>query len=183
CMRTCIRPQHAGTQAYIFRIVLCWNQPPLQDHLVLDNSIPWFDGAIRYNYVPGQNIFSEAFLSGNYNPVTTSIFNKNAFIDPNSPANLATYGTYRLGDLSRNLSSARSFLYSSEDFSIMKQMPITESSDILFKATLIDAFNRHIFDDHDSVDRNPNDPNFGIMNPGATIIGPRRIQLQLKFEF
>lgn len=39
CMRICIRPLHAYPQPPIFRIILCWKQPPLQDHLVLDNSV------------------------------------------------------------------------------------------------------------------------------------------------
>src|SRR6202171_5081285 len=38
CMCMCIQPLHAYSQPYIFRIILYWNQTPLQDHLVLDNS-------------------------------------------------------------------------------------------------------------------------------------------------
>lgn len=145
--------------------------------------IPWFDGAIRYNYVEGQNIFSQAFLSGNYNPVTTSIFNRAAFQDPNSPARIDAGGAYEFGDLARTLSSIRSFAFLAEDFNLLKRTHISEKVDILFQASFLDAFNRHIFDNHVSVDLNPNDANFGIMNPSNTIEGPRRIQLQMKLEF
>jgi Carboxypeptidase regulatory-like domain len=144
--------------------------------------IPYFDGAIRYNYVAGQSVFSPAFLSGNYNPVTTPIFNKAAFEDPNSAANVALYG-YRLGDMSRTDPAARSFFYKSEDFNVLKRTHLTERVDILFQMSFLDAFNRHIFDNHVSVDLNPTDAQFGVMNPGATIMGPRRIQLQMKLEF
>jgi hypothetical protein len=147
------------------------------------SGIPFFDGSIRYNYVAGQNIFSQQFLSGNWNPVTDPIFNKAAFSDPNAPARIAAGGAYELGDMARTLGNIRSFDYKSEDFNILKRTQITERSDILLQVSLLDAFNRHIFDDHVSVDKNPNDPNFGIQNPSALIMGPRRIQLQLKFEF
>jgi hypothetical protein len=144
--------------------------------------IPWFAPGVRYNYVLGQPIFSQAFLSGNYNPVTTSIFNKAAFQDPNTPASVAANG-YQLGDMSRTIATARSFFYKSEDFNVMKRTHLTERADLFFQMSFLDAFNRHIFDNHVNVDLNPNDVNFGIMNPGALIMGPRRIQLQLKLEF
>lgn len=145
--------------------------------------IPFFDGAIRYDLVPGQPILSQAFTSGNYNPVTTPIFNRNAFIDPNAPARIAAGGAYQFGTMGRNLGSVRSFFYSSEDFNIMKHVPIAERMNLLLEASILDAFNRNIFDNHVNVDLNPNDANFGIMNPGAVIMGPRRIQLELKLEF
>lgn len=145
--------------------------------------IPFFDGAIRFDQVQGQPIFSQAFLSGNYNPVTTPIFNKAAFIDPNAPARIAAGGAYQFGDMSRTTASVRSFFYMSEDFNLMKRTSIAERADLLLQVSFLDAFNRHTFDDHVSVDLNPNDANFGIMNPGALILGPRRIQLELKLEF
>ncbi len=143
--------------------------------------IPWFDGAIRYNYVPGQSIYSAAFLSGNYNPVTTPIFNKAAFSDPNSAARIAAGGAYEFGDMSRTIGTVRSFFYTSEDFNLLKRTHLTERTDILFQVSFLDAFNRQ-FDNHVNTDFNPNDANFGIMNVGDTIMGPRRIQLQLKLE-
>ncbi len=145
--------------------------------------IPYFNGGIRYNYVYGQQIFSQAFLSGNYNPVTTPIFNRAAFEDPNNAAYINAGGAYGFGDLSRTVGTVRSFFYTAEDFNVLKRTQITERANLLFQMSFLDAFNRHIFDNHVSADLNPNDGNFGIMNPGATILGPRRIQLQLKLEF
>lgn len=145
--------------------------------------IPYFDGSIRYNYVWGQSIYSQAFLNGDYNPVTTSIFNRAAFTDPNNAAYINAGGAYGFGDMSRTLGTVRSFFYTSEDFNVLKRTKLGEHSDLLFQMSFLDAFNRHIFDNHVSVDLNPNDANFGIMNPGAVILGPRRIQLQMKLEF
>ncbi|MDQ2777869.1 MAG: carboxypeptidase-like regulatory domain-containing protein [Acidobacteriota bacterium] len=147
------------------------------------SGIPFFTGAIRYDLVPGQQIFSQAFLMGNYNPVTDSIFNKAAFIDPNAPARIQAGGAFQLGDSPRTLGSVRSFFYTAEDFNLLKRTQLSEHSDILLQVSLLDAFNRHIFDNHVNVDRNPNDANFGIMNPNDVILGPRRIQIQLKLEF
>ncbi|MBV9268875.1 MAG: TonB-dependent receptor [Acidobacteriaceae bacterium] len=147
--------------------------------------IPFFDGGIRFDLVPGQSIWSQQYLSGHYNPATDPIFNAKAFIDPNAPARIAAGGAYQLGDMSRTIGTIRSFFYTSEDFNILKRTQITERSDILLQVSLLDAFNRHIFDNHvgPSGFTNPNASNFGIMNPGALILGPRRIQLQLKLEF
>ncbi|MGI9071691.1 MAG: hypothetical protein ACR2JB_10335 [Bryobacteraceae bacterium] len=145
--------------------------------------IPGFPHGIRYNYVPGQSLFSEAYLSGHYNPVTDSIFNKAAFSDPNAPARIDAGGAFELGNMAREIGSIRSFFYYSEDFNLLKRTQITERTDILFQVSFLNALNRHIFDAHSSVDRNPNDATFGILNPGNTIIAPRRIQLQLKLEF
>ena len=140
-------------------------------------------GSIRFNQVQGQPFFTQAFLSGNYNPANVVILNSAAFSDPNAPARIQAGGAYEFGDMSRTISSVRSLFYKSEDFNVLKRTYITERTDILFQLSLLDAFNRHIFDDRTAVDLNPNDGNFGRLNPAATIMGPRRIQLQLKFEF
>ncbi|HZU28092.1 MAG TPA: hypothetical protein VFA04_21355, partial [Bryobacteraceae bacterium] len=127
--------------------------------------------------------FTEAWRNGTYNPTSGQPFlNRNAFLDPNSPALLAARG-YTFGTMSRTISQVRSLWYTDEDFNLLKRTHITEGSDILLQVSFLDAFNRHIFDIRNAVDLNPNDNNFGILNPAATILGPRRIQLQLKYEF
>ncbi len=145
--------------------------------------IPGFPHGIRYNYVEGQPFFSQVFLSGNFNPVTDSIFNKAAFSDPNAPSRISAGGGYQLGDMAREIGSIRSFFFYSEDFNLLKRTQITERTDLLLQVSFLNALNRHIFDAHNSVDLNPNDPTFGILNTANTLEGPRRIQLQLKFEF
>ena len=145
--------------------------------------IPGWGHNIRFDQVLGQSLFSQAYLSDNFDPVNDSLFNKNAFIDPNSPARISAGGAYQLGDMAREIGSVRSFFFYNEDFNLLKRTQITEKSDLLLQVTFLNAFNRHIFDAHNSVDLNPNDPSFGILNTGNTLEGPRRIQLQLKFEF
>jgi hypothetical protein len=139
-------------------------------------------GSIRFNQVQGQPFFSQAFLNGNYNPANVGILNPAPFSDPNTAAEIAARG-YTFGDMSRTLGTVRSFFYKSEDFNFLKRTRLGEHSDLLIQVSLLDAFNRHIFDDRNAVDRNPNDSSFGILNPAATIMGPRRVQLQLKLEF
>ncbi len=142
------------------------------------------EGNIRFNTVPGQPIFTQAWENGTYNPTSgQSFLNPKAFSDPNAPARIAAGGAYQFGDLARTLGQVRSLFYKSEDFNILKRTHFTERVDLLLQVSLLDAFNRHIFDNRTSVNLNPNDPNFGILNPAATILGPRRVQLQLKLEF
>jgi len=142
--------------------------------------IPGFNHNIRFSYVPGQPLFSSQYLSGNFNPVTDPVFNKAAFFDPN--ANIGA-GGYHLGNLARELGTARSFFFYAEDFNLLKRTQITERTDLLLQVSFLNALNRHIFDAHNSVDLNPNDAAFGILNTNNTLEGPRRIQLQLKLEF
>ena len=141
-------------------------------------------GSVRFDRVLGQQIFTDAWLNGTYDPTSGQPFlNKNAFSDPNAPARIAAGGAYRFGTMGRTISQVRSVWYKSEDFNLLKRTRITEHSNLLLQVSFLDAFNRHIFDTRNAVDLNPNDGNFGILNPAATILGPRRIQLQLKYEF
>ena len=151
--------------------------------------VPAYADCIRFNQVPGQSIFSDAWKSGSFNPVTDSMFNAAAFDDPNSNANLTARGTYAFGTLPRVDGAIRMRPYLSEDFNIMKRTKITEGSDIRFEANILNAFNRHIW--NYPGDLNPNDGAFGLINfatysttgGGGYLIFPRRVQLQLKVEF
>jgi Carboxypeptidase regulatory-like domain len=152
--------------------------------------IPAFAGCIRYDYVPNAPLQTAAWKSGNFNPVTDTVFNGAAFIDPNSSANLATRGTYAFGTSPRVDGSVRMGPYLSEDFNLMKRTKITESSDILLQISALNAFNRHIWNRPE--DLNPNDgaafgviqyDNFSNTGGGSYLLLPRKLQLQLKFEF
>ncbi len=141
-------------------------------------------GSIRYDRVLGVPIFTDAWENGTYDPTSGVPFiNRDAFSDPNAPARIAAGGAYRFGTMGRTVSQVRSPWYTSEDFNLLKRTYITENTDILFQVSFLNAFNRHIFDARNATDLNPNDSNFGILNPAALILTPRRIQLQLKFEF
>lgn len=151
--------------------------------------IPAWAGCIRFNQIPGSSLASAAYKSSNFNPVTESMFNpldtapgavNPAFDDPNSGANLTARGTYAFGNISRVTGAVRMPIYPSEDFNILKRTKITESKDILLQASFIDAFNRHVFN---RPDVQPYDAAFGFINANNTLLGPRKIQLMLKFEY
>ena len=102
-------------------------------------------------------------------------------MDP-SAASLATGGGYVFGNLPTAVSWWRSPGYMNEDFAIIKRTSIRESQNILFKADIPNAFNRHTFG---GIDGWPGDQYFGV--PGgsghAVINSPRQIQLTLRYEF
>jgi hypothetical protein len=151
--------------------------------------IPAWAGCIRFDQLPGVPLASAAYSGGHFNPITDSMFNpldttpgavNPAFDDPNSAANLAARGTYAFGTLPRVTGVVRMPIYPSEDFNIIKRTKITESKDVLLQASFIDAFNRHVFN---RPDVQPYDAAFGFISPSNTLLGPRKIQLMLKFEY
>jgi hypothetical protein len=157
--------------------------------------IPAFAGSIRYDQVPGSSLFSSAYTGGHFSPSTDpgqnqSIFNpfcaatnpasNCAFIDPNSGANVAARGSYAFGSMPRVTGAARMPVFASEDFNLLKRFRFAESKDLVFEATFINAFNRHVFN---RPDLNPTDGNFGQINPDNLLLRPRQIQLMLKLEY
>lgn len=170
--------------------------------------VPAFAGCIRFDQVSGSSILSSAFKSGHWNPVTDSVFNSidlpgainpAAFADPNSPANVAARGNvYTFGTMPRVNGAVRMYPFLSEDFTLMKRTKLTESKDLLLQVNLLNAFNRHIWNrpedlnPYDSVTSPTNPiPAFGVMQVtnfsnaggGSYLLLPRKLQLQLKFEF
>jgi hypothetical protein len=65
-----------------------------------------------------------------------------------------------------------------EDFSIIKRTSINERMNLVLKAELFNAFNRHVFSRPDS---GPYDGTFGV--PFGTVDTPRNVQFTLRFEF
>ena len=151
--------------------------------------VPAFAGCIRFDQVPGSPLYSSAYTGGNFNPVTDPVYNAAAFTDPNSAANLASRGTYAFGTMPRVTSAARMGAYLSEDFNFLKRTQITEKTDILLQVSMINALNRHVWNRPN--DLNPLDSAFGLIQVfnysqtggGGYLLGPRKVQLQLKFEF
>jgi len=155
---------------------------------------PAFAGAFRYNLVKGQQIFSQQYLSGHFNPVTDPMFNSLAFSDPNNGGNLGSNG-YQFGTMPRTIGNVRDPKFLSEDFNLTKRTHVTERIDILLRGTVVDAFNRHVF--NRSFDLNPAPLNanpqgncraantnlFGCLDTSSTILGPRLVQLELRVEF
>ncbi|HEY8670433.1 MAG TPA: hypothetical protein VIL63_06325, partial [Terriglobales bacterium] len=170
---------------------------------------------IRFDQVPGSSILSSAFKSGHWNPATDAVFNAvnlpnsvlpAAFDDPNSSANLTARGSYVFGTMPRVDGAVRMYPYLSEDFSFIKRTKLTETKALNLQITMINAFNRHIWNRPE--DLNPYDsahfcgascpnpqqiinPGFGLMQitnfsntgGGSYLLLPRKIQLQLKFEY
>ena len=153
--------------------------------------IPAFAGSIRYDQVPGVPLASTAYSSGHFNPVTDSMFNPYcqlsnpapncAFVNPNAgPDSTPPTGFYALGTMPRVTGAVRMPMYASEDFNVLKRFRFTESKDLLFQASFINAFNRHVFN---RPDLNPTDVGFGNINIDNLLLIPRKIQLMLKFEY
>jgi hypothetical protein len=148
--------------------------------------IPAFAGSIRFDQVAGQSLYSAAYTSGGFRPSTDPtqnqpIFNAAAFEDPNSAGNLASRGTYAFGTMPRVTNAVRMPVFASEDFNLLKRFRFAETKDLLFQASFINAFNRHVF--NRPPDLNPNDGAFGLINPDNLLLTPRKIQLMLKFEY
>jgi hypothetical protein len=146
---------------------------------------PAFAGAFRYDRVKGQSLFSQQYLSGHFNPFTDPVFNQGAFSDPNASCQ-TTCSTYVFGDMPRTTGEVRMGHYLHEDFNLLKRTHITESADMLLQFSMLNAFNRHIFNRPGDLGPNLNlapDPNFARLDPSNTLDPPRKLQLQLKFEF
>lgn len=158
--------------------------------------VPGYDGAIRYQRVPGQSLLSSWARSGHFDPAkqdqnvydanTNSnpyrYFNYAALIDPNTPERVAARGSYTFGNQPRTTDEIRMSSYLTEDFSLIKRTKIGERVTFRFEVDLIDAFNRHVFNRAQS--DGPNDlTTFGYVYPTSTIVGPRQGQVLAKFEF
>jgi hypothetical protein len=156
------------------------------------------------NFVP---ITAAAYAAGDpgipmFNPLDTTVNAlPPAFDDPNSSQNLTSRGTYAFGTSPRVDGHVRMAPYLSEDFNLLKRTKINETSDVLLQVNFLNAFNRHVWNrpgDLGPYDSNalpgqstgPNDT-FGVINwnnysttgGGGYLLFPRRIQLQLKYEF
>jgi hypothetical protein len=156
--------------------------------LACATGVPAYTGCIRFDQVSGQSLYDPQWASGKHdvvNPNTLSVgpvFNASAFSDPN--LNLQPNTPYRFGTFDKVSGAMRMTPYMSEDFNLLKRTRFTESKDLLLQVTFANAFNRHVWNRP-----GPLNPNFGdfstisIANSGSYLLGPRVIQLQLKFEY
>src|SRR6185437_14015969 len=129
------------------------------------SGVPAFAGCILFDQVPGVPLLSSAWTGSHWNPITDSMFNASgnvalpvnpvAFNDPNSFANVTARGTFTFGTLPRVDGALRMKPYLDEDFNFLERTKITETKDILLQVSLINAFNRHIWNRPE--DLNPND--------------------------
>lgn len=118
-----------------------------------------------------------------------------AFIDQNNPVNRSQRavklqtpgappcidcdnGAFQFGTVPRVTAEARNYLYNNEDFSFIKETPISEGVNFTVKLELLNAFNRHVFG---TPDNGPYSRTFGV--PGFTIDGPRTMQVTGRIRF
>ena len=143
--------------------------------------IPSYEGTIRWNLVPGQNLLAERTKgNGGFNPFVDRWYNPKSLSDPNSSTRIAAGGAYEFGDKPRYESYDRAFPYLDEDFSITKVTPIKGQLNLQFRAELFNAFNRHIFGSPE--DTNPYDTStFGVVSSLSN--SPRNVQFTLKLQF
>lgn len=142
--------------------------------------IPGWENNIYYRRNASQPLASAAYSSGQLNPFLAgrnSYFNPAAFIDPNSPV-VRGNGPWSFGNIPRVTGEVRTQRFKNEDISIWKTTPIRENLAFVFKAELLNAFNRHQFA---LPDTNPADGAFGI--PTNTISPPRNIQFTARIDF
>lgn len=159
-------------------------------------SAPFTDGAFRYSLVPGVPLLAPNH--GSFNPAgansgcteqadgtfiansPNNYFNCAAFVDPNASALVSQRG-YVFGNAPLILGNIRSQKYFNEDFAILKRTAINETSSIIFKVDIPNAFNRHVFD---TLDGGVTDGTFGAPKGNLAVVSPvRQIQLTLRYEF
>ena len=143
-------------------------------------SIPGWDNNIFYTRNPGQSLASAAYHAGRLNPFVAgqnSYFNPAAFIDPNSTT-VRGAGPYTFGNVPRVTGEVRTQNFYNEDISIWKTTPVREGVSFVFKAELLNAFNRHQFA---LPDTNPTDSSFGV--PTSTVSLPRNVQFTARVSF
>jgi hypothetical protein len=168
------------------------------------DGIPGFDNCISFSRVPGSHlssglkhpdVFALRKLGGNRpgpDPKVDSIFN--GLARPDAPGYAALQGApalfsqnapyyrnggaFRFGNVPRVTGEVRNFKYYNEDFSLIKNTPITERINFQLKAEFLNAFNRHIFS---TPSTRPYDNDFGV--PTGLINGPRIIQITGRVTF
>lgn len=168
------------------------------------DGIPGFDNCISFSRVPGSHISSGlkhpdvfalrklGFNRAGPDPKVDSIFNglarpdapgyaalqpAPAFFSQNAPF-YRKGGAFQFGNVPRVTSEARNFKYYNEDFSLIKNTPITERINFQLKGEFLNAFNRHVFS---TPDTNPYDNGFGV--PTGLIDTPRFIQITGRITF
>jgi hypothetical protein len=155
--------------------------------------IPGYQNCIRFSKGPADfasdaykrnklhpNFFNgESWFNPAYNPGVVPM-EKAAFVDYNRY--FRGSGPFQLGQgIDRVSSNVTSPVWKSEDFSLIKNIPIKESLSFQLKVEAIDAFNRHNFN---LPDLEPNDigaTGFGI--PTSTDLGPRNLQITGRISF
>jgi hypothetical protein len=159
-------------------------------------SPPFSGGNFKYSRVSGVPIYSpdkshfnpdvstgcQENDDGTFTPLNPSnnYFNCAAFFDQNAPGVVGQQG-YSFGNLPLTLGNVRSANYYSEDFAIIKRLPLTETHTLSLKVDIPNAFNRHVFG---TLDGFVGSNTFGVpKGPRGVINARRQIQFTLRYQF
>ncbi len=123
--------------------------------------------ATQANLAPGRTVAS-AIKSGDVKDRLTAYFDTSAFVSPTA------YGDF--GQLGRNIIVGPKQI--DTDLSIMKNIPVTESQRVEFRAEFFNLFNNVNWANPINIQSSAN---FGQI--AATTTGPRVIQFALKYNF
>lgn len=124
------------------------------------------------NFFNGQSWFNPAYTPGQV------ALEDAAFVDNNRYFR-GSYDPFTLGaGIPRVTQAISSPIWKSEDFSLIKNIPIKEQINFQLKIEALDAFNRHNFSIPDTT---PTDGEFGI--PTSTDYGPRSLQITGRINF
>jgi hypothetical protein len=169
------------------------------------DGIPGWDNCISFSRVPGSSLSSH-LKHGNFHeldilnaqginrqgpdPTIDSIFNgllrkdnaaysalqvAPALYSQNAPPN-RNGGPFSLGNVPRVTGEVRNFRFYNEDFSIIKNLHLTERFTFQLKGELLDALNRHNFA---TPDTQPYNNDFGV--PRSVIGGPTDGHREVQF--
>jgi hypothetical protein len=154
--------------------------------------IPGYQNCIRYsnggasleskaykaNKLKANSFTGISWFNPEYTPGSVSM-DQAGFVDKNRY--FRGSGAFTLGSgIDRVSSGVTSPIWKSEDFSLVKSLPIKEGISFQLKVEAIDAFNRHNFN---IPDVQPNDTTFGIPQYGSQDLGPRTMQVTGRITF
>jgi hypothetical protein len=132
--------------------------------------------------VPGVTKYSQAWLSGHFDPNKDPMLNISAWTDP--PLGI-------LGNESRSDGSVRLPKYMNEDISLLKRTAITERVNLEFRADFLNIFNRTVLGPDQGGDQYDSILQGNAIDWGAGSFGhltsqgnyPREIQFGLKITY
>jgi hypothetical protein len=137
-------------------------------NITMDNNLGGllFNGQKRPNRASGVDAVA---AGSNFDPLTQSYFNKNAWTDP---------GPLQFGNAPRRDATVRGFPTYSEDMSLFKVVPLQDTLKLRVEASVGNLFNRTLFCDPN---QNWSASSFGTVNTQCN--QPRSVQLALRFDF
>lgn len=135
------------------------------------------NGAVYADLASGADLSSRPFNDSGFDPADTSdpnntYFNQSAFSNPSG---------WKMGNGKRLYDELRGFATYNEDIGIMKYWTVKEDVKLQFRMEMLNAFNRHRFDDP-ATDLG-NSSTFGQVLSVGGWLGPRNIQYGFRLQW